>query len=136
MSTTAELLATALTCPRPSLASIRERLGITLDEIAQSTRIAAHYLRSIEAEEFAKLPSGVYALSYIRQYARAIGYSETALLDHYRAQTKKETAEGAPLLVAVQPRPRATTRFGEALGEAMELLHWRSPAKPRTHHPD
>ena len=133
MSTTAEPIATEFARPCLSLASVRERIGITFEEIAQSTRIAPHYLRAIEAEDFSKLPSGVYALSYIRQYARAIGYSETALLDHYHAQTKKEPAEGA-LLIAVQPR-RATTRFGEALGEAMELLHWRSPAKPRTHHP-
>ena len=135
MSATAEYMATEFARPCLDLASLRERIGITFEEVAQSTRIAPYYLRAIEAEEFAKLPSGVYALSYIRQYARAIGYSETALLEHYRAQTKKETAEGAPLLVAVQPRPRATTRFGEALGEAMELLHWRSPAKSRTHHP-
>ena len=134
MSTAAEHMAAEFARPCLSLASVRERIGITFEEIAQSTRIAPHYLRAIEAEEFAKLPSGVYALSYIRQYARAIGYSETALLDHYRAQTKKEAAEAAPLLIAVQPR-RPTTRFGEALGEAMELLHWRSPAKPRTHHP-
>jgi transcriptional regulator with XRE-family HTH domain len=135
MSATAEHMATEFARPCLNLASLRERIGITFEEVAHSTRIAPHYLRAIEAEEFAKLPSGVYALSYIRQYARAVGYSETALLDHYRAQTKKETAEGAPLLIAVQPRPRPTTRFGEALGEAMELLHWRSPAKSRTHHP-
>jgi len=135
MSTTAEHIATEFARPCLSLASVRERIGITFEEIAQSTRIAPHYLRAIEAEEFAKLPSGVYALSYIRQYARAIGYSETALLDHYRAQTKKETPEEPSSIDVGQQRPRVTSRFGEALGEAMELLHWRSPAKPRTHHP-
>ena len=134
MSTTAEHIATEFARPCLSLASVRERIGITFEEIAQSTRIAPHYLRAIEAEEFAKLPSGVYALSYIRQYARAIGYSETALLDHYRAQTKKETPEEPSSIDVGQQRPRVTSRFGEALGEAMELLHWRSPAKPRTHH--
>jgi transcriptional regulator with XRE-family HTH domain len=131
MSTAAEHLATEFARPCLSLASSREKLGITFEQIAQSTRIAPHYLRAIEAEDFAKLPSGVYALSYIRQYARAIGYSETALLDHYRARRQPEP----PPLLAVQPCPRATTRFGEALGEAMELFHWWSPAKPRTHHP-
>ena len=131
MSTAAVRLATELSRPCLSLASVRERTGITFEEIAQSTRIAPHYLRAIEAEEFAKLPSGVYALSYIRQYARAIGYSETALLDHYRACRAAEP----PPIDAGQPRPHVTTRFGEALGEALELFHWRSPAKPRTHHP-
>jgi transcriptional regulator with XRE-family HTH domain len=131
MSTTAEHIATEFARPCLSLASVRERIGITFEEIAQSTRIAPYYLRAIEAEEFAKLPSGVYALSYIRQYARAIGYSETALVDHYRSRRPEEP----PSIDVGQQRPRVTTRFGEALGEAMELLHWRSSAKPRTHHP-
>ena len=131
MSTAAVSLATELPRPCLNLASIRERTGITLEQIAQSSRIAPHYLRAIEVEEFAKLPSGVYATSYIRQYARAIGYSETALLDHYRARR----AEEPPPIDAAPPAPRVTSRFGEALGEARELFHWRSPAKPRTHHP-
>jgi len=135
MSTTTEHRATDLPRPCLSLASVRERIGITFEQVVQSTRIAPHYLRAIEAEEFAALPSGVYATSYIRQYARAIGYSETALLDQYQA---RRPADPLPL-VAAQPRLRPTTRFGEAVDEAvcvaMELLHGRSPAKPRTHHP-
>jgi Helix-turn-helix domain len=130
MSTTAERLATEPSCSCLSLASVRERIGITLEEITQSTHLAPHYLQAIEAEEFAKLPSGVYATSYIRQYARAIGYSETALLDHYHARRPQEP----PPIDVAQPRPRVTTRFGEALGGAMDLFHWRSPAKPRTQH--
>ena len=131
MSTTAERLATQLPFPCLSLASLRERIGITLEEIAQSTRIASCYLQAIEAEEFAKLPAGVYATSYIRQYARAIGYSETALLDEYRARTVEE-----PLPVdAGQRGPRVTTRLSEAVCEARDLFRWRSPVKPRTQHP-
>ena len=135
MSTTAVRLATELPRPCLSLASVRERIGITLEEIAQSTRIAPAYLRAIEAEDFAKIPAGVYASSYIRQYARAIGYSEKALLDQYHSRTAAES-----LPVVASPRvPRLNTRFGEAVGEAvcaaMELFHWRSPAKSRTQHP-
>ena len=131
MSTTAVRLATELPRECLNLASVRERTSITLEAVSQSTRIAPHYLRAIEAEEFAKLPSGVYALSYIRQYARAIGYSETALLDHYRARR----AEEPPPIDARPTGPRVTSRLGEALGEAMQLLHWRSPDKPRAQHP-
>lgn len=130
MSTTAERLATELPFPCLSLASLRVGIGITLEEIAQSTRIAPYYLRAIEAEEFAKLPAGVYATSYIRQYARAIGYSEAALLDEYHSRTVEE-----PLPIdADQHRPRVTTRLGEAVSEARDLFRWRSPVKPRTQH--
>lgn len=143
MSTTAVRLATERPCPCLSLASARERIGITLEEVAQSTRIAPHYLCAIEAEEFAKLPAGVYATSYIRQYARAIGYSETALLDHYRARTKEgteEEPEAEPLPgVADRQGTRVTTRLGAAVCgavcAAMELFRWRSPVKSRTGHP-
>jgi len=42
-----------------------------MDDIASSTRISPLYFRAIEAEDFAQLPGGIYAVSYIRQYAAA-----------------------------------------------------------------
>ena len=98
---------------------------------AQSTRIASHYLRAIETKAFAELPGGVYATSYIRQYARAIGYNETTLLDEYHARTEPSP----PPAASSQQGPHLTTRFGEALEEAMELLRWRAPTKPRGQYP-
>jgi cytoskeletal protein RodZ len=71
-----------------NLAGARLEKGVTLEEIVQSTRIAEHFLEAIESEDFGQLPGGVYNTSYLRQYARAIGYDETALLDHYRSQTE------------------------------------------------
>ena len=135
MSTTAVRPATERPCPCLSLASARERIGITLEEVALSTRIAPHYLCAIEAEDFAKLPAGVYAISYIRQYARAIGYSETALLDHYRARTEERPEAEPPPVVADQQGLRVTTRLGTAVCAALELFRWRSPVKSRTGHP-
>jgi len=73
---------------RLNLVGARIEKGVTLEEIEQSTRIATHFLEAIEAENFGQLPGGVYNTSYIRQYARAIGYDETALLDHYRSQVE------------------------------------------------
>ena len=110
-----------------NLASARGRRGLTIEEIAQSTRIAPAYLQAIETEEFAKLPGGVYDTSYIRQYARAIGFSETELLQHYEARKPQ-----APLpVLALQARSRPKTRLGESV---LHLLGNLSP-KPRTQHP-
>jgi hypothetical protein len=61
-----------------NLKAYRERSGIALEGVAIVTRIGLHFLRAIEAEEFAKLPGGVYNTSYIRQYARAVGYNPSA----------------------------------------------------------
>ena len=79
-----------------NLAGVREAKGLTLDEIASTTLIGVHYLEAIEAEEFAKLPARVYAASYIRQYCRAVGYDETAVLARYSAQAESVPAEATP----------------------------------------
>ncbi len=67
----------------PDLAIVRQKSGVSLAEIAEDTKIAVSYLRAIEAGVFDKLPGGIYTVSYIRQYARAIDYDEDELVRHY-----------------------------------------------------
>ena len=40
--------------------------------------------------EFRKLPGGIYNTSYIRQYARAIDYDESAILAVYNREMSRE----------------------------------------------
>jgi len=94
------------------LASIRRNRGVSLEQIAESTKISVRLLAAIEHGDFLKLPGGIYNTSYIRQYARAIDYDESVLLAFYHRQTSplasavaadsKRTAgglRGAPLSV-------------------------------------
>jgi cytoskeletal protein RodZ len=74
----------ALPATLPDLTTLREQRGITLGQIADTTKIGVRYLAIIEAGQFAKLPGGIYNTSYIRQYARAIGFPEDDLLSVYR----------------------------------------------------
>jgi len=69
------------------LATIRQNRGISLAQIAESTKISVRSLEAIEQGEFGKLPGGIYNTSYIRQYARAIDYDESALLSYYHQTT-------------------------------------------------
>ena len=119
-------------CERLSLASVRERQGMTLEEIAKSTRIASHYLQAIEAEEFDKLPGGVYSTSYIRQYARAIGYNESGLLDQFHAWSEQATTKQAGTAAELMPIAEIqVTRRATRLGAAMELFRRHPVAKAR-----
>ena len=77
------------------LATIRHNRGITLEQIADSTKISIRSLEAIEQGDFRKLPGGIYNTSYIRQYARAIDYDEGELLAYYYHQTGAESASGA-----------------------------------------
>jgi cytoskeleton protein RodZ len=70
-----------------NLAAHRQQRGITLEQIAAETRIGLHFLRAIESEDYGELPGGVYNTSYLRQYARATGFDEDELVQHYDCVT-------------------------------------------------
>src|SRR6476620_5371364 len=79
------------------LSTIRRNRGISLQQIAEATKISLRCLEAIEHGEFSKLPGGIYNTSYIRQYARAIDYDESAILALYHRETAPvETPPVAP----------------------------------------
>lgn len=69
-----------------SVASIRETRGISLEQIAEITKLRVSTLKAIEDGNFDALPGGLYNISYIRQYARAIDADESHLVNLYRLQ--------------------------------------------------
>jgi cytoskeletal protein RodZ len=77
------------------LATVRRNRGISLEEIAESTKISMRSLRAIECGEFKKLPGGIYNTSYIRQYAHAIDFDESALLAYYHSQMEPRPLAGS-----------------------------------------
>jgi cytoskeleton protein RodZ len=68
-----------------SVASIRKTSGVSLEEIARNTKLRVTTLKAIEDANFDVLPGGIYNISYIRQYARAIGADEGSLVRLYRS---------------------------------------------------
>jgi cytoskeleton protein RodZ len=59
----------------------RERLkrNLDLDQISRELKISSRFLEAIEAERFDKLPAGVFAKSFVRQYARLLHLDEEGL---------------------------------------------------------
>jgi cytoskeletal protein RodZ len=78
------------------LPAIRRNRGITLEQIADATKISVRLLTAIEQGEFQKLPGGIYDTNYIRQYARAIDYDESAILAAYRKEKGVEVESSTP----------------------------------------
>ena len=82
----------------PDILGLREwrlRKGIALDDISQSTKLSVRLLEAIECGDFRKLPGGIYNTNYIRQYARAIDFDETALLAYYHRACKSDSDRSA-----------------------------------------
>src|SRR4026208_110546 len=70
-------------CTNLGLAGWRRKKALSLEQIADTTKIGVRSLQAIESEEFKKLPGGIYSTSYIRQYARAIDFDEAQNLSLY-----------------------------------------------------
>jgi cytoskeleton protein RodZ len=63
----------------------REMRGITLDEIANATKIGSRTLRALEEEDFSKLPGGIFNKGFVRAYARYLGIDEEQAVADYMA---------------------------------------------------
>ncbi len=67
----------------------REMRGISLDEIAASTKIGTRLLRALEDEQFDLLPGGIFNKSYVRAYARHVGLDEEQAVADYLKATRE-----------------------------------------------
>ncbi|HVS81072.1 MAG TPA: helix-turn-helix domain-containing protein [Pyrinomonadaceae bacterium] len=61
----------------------RETRGIALRDISEQTRISMRYLEAIETDDYRRLPGGIFNRSFIRAYAKHIGYDEQQALEEY-----------------------------------------------------
>src|SRR5438105_4041328 len=94
-----------------AFAESRRARGLTLEAVAEATKISLHFLRAIEEERFQDLPGGVYNLSYIRQYAECTGIDELAILGKY-----------AEFLMSFAPQALPRERKTSGLGSALRRL--------------
>jgi cytoskeletal protein RodZ len=61
----------------------REERGVGLREISDQTRISVRYLEAIESDDFKRLPGGIFNRSFIRAYARCVGFDEKRAVEDY-----------------------------------------------------
>jgi hypothetical protein len=59
-----------------ALAEARRRCDLTIEQVAQSTRVPVRYLAAIEAERFDMIPARIYARGFAQAFARAVGLCE------------------------------------------------------------
>ena len=95
------------------LKELRQRKGVPLEEIARTTRVAYHYLESLEADAFDALPSAVFTRGFIRAYCQAVGESPDQALAAYdsrEADAPTVTTAARPVTTAARAAstPRTT----------------------------
>ena len=68
--------------------------GITLEEIAEATKIGTRSLRALEEQDFDKLPGGIFNKGFVRAYARYLGLDEEQAVADYLAALNEAQAAG------------------------------------------
>jgi cytoskeletal protein RodZ len=102
-----------------ALAAKRAERGLSIEQVAASTRIRPDYLRAIEAEDFKAFAAAVYVRGYVRAYASYLGLVPDELL------AQLPPTVGSPDLavrVIEKPRPRGFVITTPAVAAAALVL--------------
>jgi cytoskeletal protein RodZ len=79
------------------LREARERKGLSLEDVARTTRISRGYLQALEEDDSDKLPSEAYAKGFLRVYAQFLNVAAEELVvqpDHCSAGCQKAGEPG------------------------------------------
>ena len=82
----------------PELAAARDpAAALTVDQLAERTRIRPHVIESIEVDDFAPCGGDFYARGHLRTLARVLGVDVTPLLATYddTTPTRRSTRAGS-----------------------------------------
>jgi Helix-turn-helix domain/Domain of unknown function (DUF4115) len=87
----------------------RERQGMKLEDVSNSTKIGSRMIRAIEDEHFDQLPGGVFNKGFIRAYAKHLGLDEEETINAYLVVLNQVSGH-QPGPQKLAPQPRATER--------------------------
>lgn len=68
------------------LRAAREKMGLSLEDLAAQTRIPQRHLESIERADWDALPAPTYTTGFAKSYASAVGLDRTDIGDQLRAE--------------------------------------------------
>ena len=117
------------------LRAAREAKGLTIEDVASTTRIPTRHLQTLEDSDWDKLPAATYSIGFAKNYATAVGLDRAEIADQLRAEMGSElpahftTATTEPMepLDGNRSMPKAIV-FGAliALGVIIALFTWLS----------
>ncbi len=84
------------------LQDLRTRRGVSLDEVARTTRVAQRYLQALENDAFEDLPAPVFIRGFIRAYCQALGEPPHEALAYYDGHDGRTPPLPAPLVAATR----------------------------------
>ncbi len=83
------------------LRETRQARGVTIDDVAQVTRIRPRYLEALEEERYDVLPTAVHVRGFLRNYSQYLSLDPEPLIARYNAS--RSVVKDIPLAKQVRP---------------------------------
>jgi cytoskeleton protein RodZ len=102
------------------LRQARERRGISLRQIASSTKIAAAALEALEKNDISKLPGGIFSRAFVRSYAVEVGLDPDETVKEFLDRFKQDAPPSAETMAAAIPEEER--QFEQRQRQAVKAL--------------
>jgi cytoskeleton protein RodZ len=96
----------------------REQRGVPLREISDQTRISVRYLEAIETNDYKRLPGGIFNRSFVKAYARCVGYDEKEAVEAYTRYMREQGEPGDDVVT----RPHHSKVYTDATATRSPVL--------------
>jgi transcriptional regulator with XRE-family HTH domain len=108
-----------------ALKAIREYHGLSLDEVAEATRVRRAYLADLEAMRLERLPSRPFTMGYIRAYAAALDLDGEAAVERFKAEEPDlDEPLHAPVGVGAERDPRIAAIIAGVAVMLVAIVLW------------
>ena len=87
----------------PQLRLAREKMGLSVKDVAEQTRISQSNIEKIEAGDFAALPGRTYAMGFARSFAKVVELDQNDIAAMVRAELNAYTPEHRDARETFQP---------------------------------
>jgi len=110
----------------------REQRGISLRQIAETTKISVSVLEALERNDIARLPGGIFSRGFVRSYAVEIGVDPEQTVRDFMAQFSHDSVTAGSPHVDVNELgpgtrrldPRALMLLGTIVVAVAVILYW------------
>lgn len=139
-----------------ALRDAREQRGLSLDQLAQTTKIRVTTLQAIETNRKEKLPEAIFLRGFVRAYAREVGLDpedtvrqylgqfEPTIVEIVQPSTNEARSEGGRAVRVEIDHEKARRRATRVQWISLVIVviggaayytvaRWRTPGPPATH---
>jgi hypothetical protein len=78
----------------------RERRGLALRTISESTKVSVPLLEGLEADDISRWPGGIFRRAFVRSYAECVGLDPDDVFRRFEKQHQPEGAASDPVVAA------------------------------------